>query len=112
MGSAVIWVLENMKRLDALLNDSGIDDEISIIKIRYALEIIKNEAIKLSLLLMVFIAFGNVIEYLFTLAILLPLRAFSGGFHMKTNIGYAVSDGHPNRLSWTPLPRRLDTSAA
>jgi len=43
--------------------------------------------VKLIIIGLLFSLYGNEKEFFFSLALLLPLRAFSGGMHMKTNIG-------------------------
>jgi len=74
-------------KIDAVLNNAGIDDHQTVVKIHYALDVIRNEVIKLVIIGIVFSLYGNLMEYIYSLAILLPLRTFSGGMHMKTNIG-------------------------
>lgn len=62
------------------------DKEFAEIKIRYGLELLKNEIYKLVILLIFFLCIGMLPEYLFSLAILLPVRIYSGGLHMTGNI--------------------------
>lgn len=76
-----------MSMIENILADAGFDDRVKIIKVRYALEVIKNEVIKLGLLIIVFSLLHSFWEFLFALAILSPLRVLSGGMHMKTNVG-------------------------
>jgi Membrane protein putatively involved in post-translational modification of the autoinducing quorum-sensing peptide len=75
-----------MKKLDSVLINNGISDRLSLIKIHYALEIIKNEAIKIIILCVLFLFLDRLTEYIISLAFLLPMRTFSGGMHMKSNI--------------------------
>ena len=74
-------------RIENLTRYVGIDDHLTVVKIRYALEIIRNEAVKLIILGVLFAVLGSGMEYIFSMVLLLPLRMFSGGMHMKTNIG-------------------------
>ncbi|MCQ4638480.1 accessory gene regulator B family protein [Anaerovorax odorimutans] len=76
-----------MKRIDNLLNSIGIRDQLTIIKIKYGLEIIRSELSKILFLLIIFVFLNKSIEYVFALSILSPIRCFSGGLHLKTNIG-------------------------
>lgn len=66
--------------------DMNSDKELAEIKIRYGLELLKNEIYKLVILLIFFLCIGKLPEYLFSLAILLPVRIYSGGLHMRSNI--------------------------
>ena len=75
-----------MDRLEIALKNIGVEDSLSIIKVRYALELLKNELIKLSILAVLFGLLGCFEKYIFAIALLLPVRVFSGGMHMKTNI--------------------------
>lgn len=62
------------------------DKEFAEVKIRYGLELLKNEIYKLIILLIFFLCIGRFPEYLFSLAILFPVRIYSGGLHMTGNI--------------------------
>ena len=59
------------------------DDPLAEVKIRYAWEIIKSEAVKCMSMLVVFILIGKVGLYAAGLVFLLPLRAVSGGIHFR-----------------------------
>ena len=72
--------------IDKAINSVGIKDEIKIIKIKYGFEIIKNESIKLVILLIIFLCVGMVPEFIFASFVLLPMRFFAGGLHMNSNI--------------------------
>ena len=76
-----------MSKLDTLSQCTETNDSIATVKVRYALEILKNETIKLVVLLAIFFLLKCFWAFLFALIMLLPLRSFSGGMHMKTNIG-------------------------
>jgi accessory gene regulator protein AgrB len=59
------------------------DDPLAEVKIRYAWEIIKSEAVKCMSMLVVFMLIGKVGLYAAGLVFLLPLRAVSGGIHFR-----------------------------
>jgi accessory gene regulator B len=73
--------------LDTLLDSIGINDRVTIIKIRYGIEIVKNEFTKFVILCFISLIFGYFIEFAFSFSVLLLVRTFSGGMHMKSNIG-------------------------
>lgn len=66
--------------------DMNSDKELAEVKIRYGLELLKNEVYKLIILLIFFIGIGKLPAYLLSLVILLPVRIYSGGLHMQSNI--------------------------
>lgn len=72
-------------QIDKVAKITGIDDEIKLLKIKYGLEIIKNESIKMAILLVLFLCLGLFSEFVFATLILLPVRLFSGGLHMNSN---------------------------
>jgi len=76
-----------MGRLETVLKNAGKGDRLTLIKLRYGLEVAKNEVIKFIVLFIIFALLSHQIEYLFAVALLLPVRSFSGGMHMKSNIG-------------------------
>jgi len=76
-----------MRKVEKVFIDVGIDDHLALVKIRYALDIIKNETIKIVILIVLFSVAGSMKEFLFAAIILFPLRFTSGGMHLKTNIG-------------------------
>ena len=59
------------------------DDPLAEVKIRYGWEIIKSEAVKCMIMLVVFMLLDKVGLYVAGLLFLLPLRAVSGGLHFK-----------------------------
>lgn len=59
------------------------DDPLAEVKIRYAWEIIKSEAVKCMSMLVIFMLIGKVGLYAAGLVFLLPLRAVSGGIHFR-----------------------------
>jgi accessory gene regulator B len=79
-----------MDRVDSVIKKIGITDRITILKINYGLKILGSEVPKMLLLLIVFILLDKLVEYLFVFIILSPLRSFTGGVHMKTNIACFV----------------------
>lgn len=62
------------------------DKELFEIKRKYGLEVFKNEFIKLVILTALFLALDQLVPFLFAVAVLLPVRIFSGGLHMSGNI--------------------------
>lgn len=61
-------------------------DDLTLVKVNYALTVLKNEGIKFILLFVFFFTIHQLVPFLFCSCILLPVRAFSGGLHMKTNV--------------------------
>lgn len=61
-------------------------DKLQVIKMKYALEVLKNEGIKMILLFCFYSFLHLQYIFLFCLLLLLPVRSFSGGLHMKTNV--------------------------
>lgn len=61
-------------------------DHIGVLKIEYALEVLRNEGIKLIVLLLFYFYLGQAKLFLFCTILLIPVRVFSGGLHMKTNV--------------------------
>ena len=76
-----------MGRLETALTNSGKGDRLTLIKLRYGLEVAKNEIVKLIILLVLFSFFSHHIEFIFAVVLLMPIRSFSGGMHMKSSIG-------------------------
>ena len=72
-----------------LLSQPELSD-IDRMKISYAWELLRNEAIKTALYIIFFSMAGKLGEFLICLFISCTLRVFSGGIHMKTNIGCFV----------------------
>ena len=73
----------NMKGLIRRLAAFYPDDPLAEVKIKYAWEIIRSEAVKCIIILFVFILFQKVELYLAGLLFLFPLRAVSGGLHFQ-----------------------------
>ena len=61
-------------------------DDIGALKIEYALTVLKNEGTKLILLFLFYLYFGQEKLFVFCAILLIPVRIFSGGLHMKTNV--------------------------
>jgi len=75
------------RKFEKLFINNGIDDHSTLVKIHYGLEVIRNEAIKLIILFILFSVIGSALEFVFSVLILFPLRFTSGGMHLKTNVG-------------------------
>lgn len=73
----------NMETIIRRMAASRKDDPLAEVKIRYAWEIIKSEAVKCMSMLVVFMLIGKVGLYATGLVFLLPLRAVSGGIHFR-----------------------------
>jgi accessory gene regulator B len=76
-----------MTQIEAFLLSVGIEDRLTLVKIKYGLEILRNEVTKFVILIIAFYISGYLLQFLFATSILLPLRSFAGGLHMRTNIG-------------------------
>jgi len=80
------------------LQENNITDELGIIKIRYALAVLKNELIKTFILIGIFALIGQLEPFLAVMLLILPIRVSTGGIHFKKNIpcflfslGYFIS---------------------
>ena len=76
-----------MINFEKQLNSIGIFDKGTINKTNYGLEVIVNEGSKLLFMSFFYLLIGYFSRYLFALAMLFPIRSFSGGLHMKTKLG-------------------------
>ena len=79
-------LLEKYKQQYFRSVEENYSDELTLIKVRYALEVLKNESVKFIILGIIFYLAGYLGVYLFSFAFLIPNRIFSGGLHMKTGI--------------------------
>ena len=79
-------LLEKYKQQYFRSVEENYSDELTLIKVRYALEVLKNESVKFIILGIFFYLAGYLGVYLFSFAFLIPNRIFSGGLHMKTGI--------------------------
>jgi len=61
-------------------------DDIGALKIDYALTVLKNEGIKFIILFLFYLYLGQEKLFLSCAILLIPVRIFSGGLHMKTNV--------------------------
>lgn len=68
------------------LEEHNITNELGIIKVRYALTIIKSELIKTLLLICIFTLLGHLKAFLLVMLLILPIRTSTGGIHFKGNI--------------------------
>jgi accessory gene regulator protein AgrB len=76
-----------MSKVTDIFVKAGIDDELTLIKLAYAIEVVKTEFVKFIAMAVFFAATGNFLPYCFALLILSPVRVFSGGFHLETKLG-------------------------
>ncbi|QHI71845.1 accessory gene regulator ArgB-like protein [Aminipila terrae] len=68
------------------LQESNVTDELGIIKIRYALAVLKNELLKTLLLVGIFALIGHLNAFLIVMLLMMPIRLSTGGIHFKTNV--------------------------
>lgn len=61
--------------------------EVDRLKVSYASELLRNESIKTVLYGVLFFLLGYFPEFLLCLAMSCTVRIFSGGIHLKTNVG-------------------------
>lgn len=61
-------------------------DDLGKLKINYAIAVLRNELVKLIILLLFYVYLGQISLYFFCVMVLIPVRMFSGGLHMKTNL--------------------------
>lgn len=61
--------------------------EVEAIKLRYMLEVIINELLKIIILFIPFYLFGEVWSYIYCLIAIVIIRPMTGGFHTKTFLG-------------------------
>lgn len=80
------------------LQDNNITDDLGIIKIRYALAVLKNELLKTLILICIFALMGQLESFLVIMLLILPIRLSTGGIHFKKSIpcflfslGYFIS---------------------
>lgn len=59
---------------------------VDLRKMRYGMEVIFNELIKIIILLILFAALNRLTYFLFSMIILITIRCFSGGLHFQTNL--------------------------
>ena len=79
-------LLEKYKQQYFRSVEENYSDELTLIKVRYALEVLRNESVKFIILGIIFYLAGYLEAYLFSFVFLIPNRIFSGGLHMKTGI--------------------------
>ncbi|MHC1724035.1 MAG: accessory gene regulator ArgB-like protein [Aminipila sp.] len=80
------------------LQENNITDELGIIKIRYALAVLKNELLKTLILICIFALMGQLEPFLVVMLLIMPIRVSTGGIHFNKNIpcflfslGYFIS---------------------
>lgn len=79
-------LLEKYKQQYFRSVEENYSDELTLVKVRYALEVLRNESVKFIILGIIFFLTGYIEAYLFSFVFLIPNRIFSGGLHMKTGI--------------------------
>ncbi len=80
------------------LQENKITDELGIIKIRYALAVLKSELLKTTILICIFALIDQLEPFLAVMLLILPIRLSTGGVHFQKNIpcflfslGYFIS---------------------
>lgn len=76
-----------MAKFSKLLLSQPELSDLERLKISYASELVRNESIKTVLYGILFFLAGYLPEFLLWLAMSCTIRTFSGGIHMKTNVG-------------------------
>jgi len=71
--------------INRLIQVTSVDD-LSIIKIRYAIAALKSEVIKTIILIVIFYMLDLLVPFLFTMLLIIPIRIFSGGLHIDNNL--------------------------
>lgn len=79
-------MLEKYKQQYFRSVEENYSDELTLIKVRYALEVLRNESMKFIILGIIFYLAGYLEAYFFSFVFLIPNRIFSGGLHMKTGV--------------------------
>lgn len=64
----------------------NISNEDDIEKINYAIFVLLSECFKIAFLFFLFVSLGKMKYFLFSIAILLSIRIFAGGFHAENSI--------------------------
>ncbi|MBN7771947.1 accessory gene regulator ArgB-like protein [Clostridium aminobutyricum] len=68
------------------LQEENIANGLDIVKIRYALAVLKDELIKTILLICIFALLGQLKPFLMVMLLILPIRLSTGGIHFQRNI--------------------------
>lgn len=89
--------------------------EPDIVKLQYGIAVIKSEAVKTALLIVIFNALGLLIPFLFLLSLSMPLRMSTGGIHISSSEGcfilsLALYLAQMTVLLWVPLDDRQYTA--
>ncbi|MBR0596633.1 accessory gene regulator ArgB-like protein [Sinanaerobacter chloroacetimidivorans] len=71
----------------AKLVEENVVDDIGVLKIRYAISALASEIVKTMVMVVVFYMLDLLAPFLFTMAIIIPVRIASGGLHFSSNIG-------------------------
>lgn len=66
-------------------------DERKIITAQYGITVLQNELSKFALMFLFYLWAGYLLEFLFYILILMPVRIFTGGMHLKSNIGCFIA---------------------
>ena len=80
----------NMETIIRRLAASHPEDPLAEMKIRYAWEIIRSEAVKCMIMLVIFVLLNKFWLYVVGLLFLLPLRAVSGGLHFRHELSCLI----------------------
>lgn len=68
------------------LQENDIANGLDIVKIRYAIAVLKSELIKTILLIGIFAAIGQLKAFMIVMLLILPIRLSTGGIHFQRNV--------------------------
>jgi len=80
-----------LKITEYIKHNSDIRNSDDVDKINYALQVILGELFKIIILILVFFILARLIYFLFSIAILISIRVFVGGYHCKTTLRCLLS---------------------
>lgn len=68
------------------LQENNIANGLDIVKIRYAIAVLKSELIKTILLIGIFASIGQLEPFMIVMLLILPIRLSTGGVHFQRNV--------------------------
>ncbi|MDY3010719.1 MAG: accessory gene regulator B family protein [Clostridiales Family XIII bacterium] len=75
-----------MERFIQSMVQANPEQPLAEVKIRYGMALLRNEFFKLLILFLFYLCVGRSAAFLLLIGILFPVRIYSGGLHMKTNL--------------------------
>lgn len=70
--------------LNKIKNNTSVNN-YDLLKAKYGLDVLRNDGNKIIILLLFYLLLSQVKIYLFCLIILIPIRRYTGGLHLKSN---------------------------